>query len=96
MHVRQLHANTLCRYILTKWILREKKLLFLLQQETAYIPKAVERKKRVSARENCDGGELCRMPHELRCGGLCRKSHGLDHDGGRDLFILKNSKNSDS
>ncbi len=69
-----------------------------MQQETVYIPKAVERKKRVSARENCDGGELCRMPHELRhndCGGLCRKSTELDHDGGRDLFILKNSKNSD-
>ncbi len=70
-----------------------------MQQETAYIPKAVERKEGVSARENCDGGELCRMPHELRynyCGGLCRKSTELDHDSGRDLFILKNSKNSDS
>jgi hypothetical protein len=72
-------------------------MFFLVQQETAYIPKVVERKKRVSAREYCDGGELCRMPHELRhndCGGLCRKSHELDTGG--DLFILTNSKNGDS
>ncbi len=67
-----------------------------MQQETAYIPKAVERKKRVFARENCDGGELCRMPNELKyndCGGLCQKSHELDTGG--DLFILTNRKNGD-